>query len=55
MNCLNSKGDVTRGGLTMLSTEQPRAIVFVSAPWLSNAGFAAGAFGLQAAVGELGR
>lgn len=36
------------------STEQPLATVPADAPWLSNAGLFAGAFGLEAAVGELG-
>jgi len=36
----------------MRSTEQPRAVVFADAPWLSSTGLDAGAFGLSAAERE---
>ena len=43
------------GHITMRSTEQPLAIVFADAPLLSSAELSVGAFGFQAAVGELDR
>jgi hypothetical protein len=39
----------------MRCTEQPLATARDHAPWLSSAGLSAGTFGLEAAVGELGR
>jgi len=39
----------------MRSTKQPLATARADAPWLLCAGLSVGAFGLSAAVGELGR
>ncbi len=38
----------------MRSTEQPRAVVFANASWLSSAGLVGSDIGFQAAVAELG-